>query len=58
MSKNPSALSCLVLIALVVISVIVPSLLDGWALSIMWGWFIVHTFLPFLPLPWRYCQTP
>jgi len=48
MKKQLSAGGFLILLLTLVASTI----LDGWALRIMWGWFVVPTFhVPTLPLP-------
>lgn len=51
MRNDNSALSCIGAIALLVGVIVVTALMSGWALSVLWGWFIVPVFeLPQLTL--------
>jgi hypothetical protein len=42
--KDNSALTCIGLFALIVISIIVGSIVNGYVLSILWGWFVIPVF--------------
>ena len=42
---------CLGLIVLIVLALVIGTIIGGWVLSVMWGWFIVPIFhLPQLPI--------
>ena len=43
MSKE-EGLSCFGLVVLFVLSIVVASLMNGWALSVLWGWFVSPIF--------------
>lgn len=42
--KDKTGLACFGLLALVVVSVVVSALMNGWVLSVLWGWFVVPLF--------------
>jgi len=51
MEKRAVGLACIVIFALTTGAIIVGALVGGWALSVLWGWFIVPIFnLPILPI--------
>jgi len=52
MDKENSAFTCLGLVLFAVLSVVVGSIMNGWAISVLWRWFIVGVFgLPLLSIP-------
>lgn len=44
MKEDNVALACVGLFVLVVASVVGGSIMNGWALSVLWGWFVVPLF--------------
>lgn len=50
--KENSGFACFGLLIFALGSVVVASIMNGWVLSILWGWFIVPLFgLPLLSIP-------
>lgn len=50
--KNNVGLACLGLFSLVVVGIVVGAIMNGWALSVLWGWFVVPLFnVPPLSIP-------
>ena len=53
MDKDNSLFTCLGLLIYVVILVVAGSIMSGWALSVLWGWFVVPLFdVPSLTIPY------
>ena len=53
MKKDTSVLGCLGIVFLFVVVIPAAIIMNGWILSIMWGWFIVPLFhLPELTIPY------
>jgi len=42
--RENKALSCVGLIVLFVVAIVASSAMNGWALSVMWGWFVIPVF--------------
>lgn len=43
-NENEKFTSCIGTIALVVLALVVGTIMNGWALSMLWGWFIMPIF--------------
>jgi hypothetical protein len=55
MSKDTgvTGLACVGLAVLTVVAVVGSALLNGWAISVLWGWFVTPLFgLPLLTIPY------
>jgi hypothetical protein len=53
MSKENVGLACVGLIVLTLGAIIVGTIINGWAISVLWGWFIVPVFsVPSLTVPY------
>lgn len=42
--KDNTALTCVGLLVLVVVSIVVGAVMNGYVLSVLWGWFVVPIF--------------